>query len=407
MCGHNLPFGQLYHGNLTMLRDKITFMAFPFLSDFRKELDAKLAPLGAESVLGLDIGTSSIKIVQIRSDKERPVLETYGEIELGPYGNANSGEAVRLSSVKNAAAIVDLLHEVEAKARWGGVAVALSSSLVSVVDLPKRDPEQMNRLIRADAKKIIPVAIDQVTLDWFPIPDEEFTKSAFDRVSSKVPVTIKLQKVFIAATDNEALAEYREIASEANLRIAFYEIESFSAIRSAADTKNGPVILIDLGASTTKICISSRDHFTRSARTFDLSGQKMTEKIMKDMALNFSEAEKLKRLDGLSEKSKIASIIKPDVDQIFFEAKKIIDLYNSDYKIGISNAVFIGGGACMPGIIPYGSNKLGLPTSAGNPFDHTSVPMILEPVLCEAGPKFAVSMGLALRAQSEQPTSQL
>lgn len=387
-------------------------MEIPVISQIRKQLDARLAPLGAESVLGVDIGKSSIKIVQLRRDKERPILETYGEIELGPYGNVNPGEVVRLSPSQNSSALLDLLHEVEAKARWGGVAIALSSSLVSVVDLPKRDPEQMNVIIRSDVKKIIPVSMDKVTIDWFAIPDEEFSQGAFDRAAAKVPVKVKLQKVFLAATDNEALDTYKEISSQANLRTAFYEIESFSVIRSAADTRNGPVVLIDFGANTAKICISSHDHFIRMAHAFELSGQKITENIMSEMRMNFADAQKAKQTHGLSganiegeEASKIAGAIKPIIDQIFSEAKKIIDDYNRDYKVAVSNAVLIGGGACIPGILEYGAQKLGMPAVLGNPFATTSTPMILEPVLREAGPRFAVAMGLALRAQSEHSTS--
>lgn len=384
-------------------------MEIPLVSKVRKRLDAKLAPLGAESVLGVDLGTASAKIVQLRRSGGRPVLETYGEIELGPYGNANPREAVRLPPEKLAGAVLDLLHEVEANARSGGVAIPLSSSLVSIVDLPKRDPEQMSRLIRADARKFIPVPIEKVTIDWLPIPDEELSANAFDKAEEKIPVKVKMQRIFLAAIDNEALAALREIASRADLRAAFYELESFSAIRSCADTANGPVLIIDFGASTTKICISPRDHFLRAAHAFDIAGQKITERIMNEMRSNFTEAEDLKRSVGLaglndasSEKSRVASAVRPVIEQIFAEVKKIMEQYNGYYKTAVSNAVFIGGGACMPGLLEYGARELGVPAKLDTPFSHASSPMILEEVLREAGPRFAVAMGLALRAQSGQ-----
>lgn len=381
-------------------------MEIPFVSEIRKRLDAKLAPVGAESVLGIDIGTTSVKVVQLRRSGGRPVLETYGDIELGAYGNANPGEAVHLSPQKNAAAVLDLLHEVEASARSGGMAIPLSSSLVSVVELPKRDPEQMNRIIRSDAKKFIPVSIEKVTLDWLPIPDEEFSINAFDKAEEKIPVKVKMQKIFLAATDNDALEALRQTSAAADLRVAFYEIESFSAIRSAADTTDGPILIIDFGAGTTKMCIASRDHFLRAAHAFDFSGQKITEAIMREARSNFKDAETLKRSIGLSalsdpapERSRISLAIKPAIDSVFAEAKKIIGGYNSDYKTGVANAVFIGGGADMPGLVEYGARELGMPAKRAWPFSKASLPMILEPVLREVGPRFAVAMGLALRAQ--------
>src|SRR3989344_3765304 len=136
------------------------------------------------SVLGLDIGASSAKIVQVRSSKGAAILETYGEIALGPYGQQPVGKAVKLTPEKIAEALVDLMKEANVTARSGGFSIPFSSSLISILDLPKVDAGALKRMVPIEARKYIPVPISEVTLDWFAIPQDEVEKSAFDRIES-------------------------------------------------------------------------------------------------------------------------------------------------------------------------------------------------------------------------------
>ena len=110
-------------------------MAFSFGSVLKG-----LASLGKSdegSVLGIDIGASSAKIVQLRSSKGAAILETYGEIALGPYGQQAIGKAVKITPEKTAEAIVDVMREANVTARTGGLSIPFSSSLVSVLNLPQ------------------------------------------------------------------------------------------------------------------------------------------------------------------------------------------------------------------------------------------------------------------------------
>src|SRR3989338_7892830 len=125
------------------------------------------------SVLGIDIGASSAKLVQLRASRGIAVLETYGEIALGPYGGQPIGKAVKLSPEKTAEALKDLMKESNVTAKSAGVSIPFSSSLVSVIDLPPADAEALKRIVPIEARKYIPVAISEVSLDWFVIPKEE------------------------------------------------------------------------------------------------------------------------------------------------------------------------------------------------------------------------------------------
>src|SRR3989338_8647970 len=126
----------------------------------------------SESVLGIDIGSSSIKIVQLRRAKGKAVLETYGELALGPYAERAIGQAKMLPAENLALAVRDIIHEANVSVKSGGVAIPLVSSLISVIELPQVSEKQMKTMVQIEARKHIPVPIAEVTLDWQILPAE-------------------------------------------------------------------------------------------------------------------------------------------------------------------------------------------------------------------------------------------
>src|SRR4051812_41411217 len=119
-------------------------MAFS-LGNIFKSFASSIGRSSETSVLGIDVGASSAKIVQLRSSKGVAILETYGEIALGPYGSTSIGKAVKISPEKLSEAITDLMREANVTGRSGGLSIPFASSLVSVLDLPNVDREQLKR----------------------------------------------------------------------------------------------------------------------------------------------------------------------------------------------------------------------------------------------------------------------
>src|SRR3989338_3836552 len=143
-------------------------MTFSF-GDITRKLGSAFGGSGEGSFLGVDIGASSAKIVQLRASRGSAILETYGEIALGPYGNQPIGKAVKLQPEKTAEALIDLMKEANVTARSGGLSIPFSSSLISILDLPKVDKEALKRMVPIEARKYIPVPVTEVALDWFVI----------------------------------------------------------------------------------------------------------------------------------------------------------------------------------------------------------------------------------------------
>lgn len=378
-------------------------MAFSLGSVFRN-ITSSLGKSGESSVLGIDIGASSAKIVQLRASKGAAILETYGEIALGPYAGQPIGKAVKLTPEKIAEALTDVMREANVTSRSGGLSIPFSSSLVSVITLPNVDPEQLKRMIPIEARKYIPIPVNEVSLDWFVIPRDEGEQSAFDRVEPQTVLEAKGREVLLVAIHNDALGNYKTIASTAGLHIDFYEIEIFSAVRSSVGHGIAPVVVVDLGAATTKMYVVERG-VVRLSHLVTMGGQHTTEHLARSLNWEFDKAERVKREHGLlestayspDENDRIKSSLLSTLSRVFSEVNRVLLNYGQRYNKNVSRVVLTGGGSSLPGLRDVAKENLSAEIEFANPFSRTETPAFLEEVLREIGPGFSVAVGVALR----------
>ena len=184
----------------------------------------RFLPKKEGSVLGVDIGSSSLKVVQLRKEKGQAVLETYGELALGPYGGGDIGQATNLSAEQLAEPLKDLLREAKVTTKSCGVSIPFARSLLTLVDLPYRsDAKEQKTVIELEARKYIPVPISEVQLDWFVVPQAE---------APDTPPALRKISVLLVAVHNDELKLLQGIVSGAGLSASFYEIEIFSTVRA-------------------------------------------------------------------------------------------------------------------------------------------------------------------------------
>jgi type IV pilus assembly protein PilM len=379
-------------------------MAFS-LQNIVQQMLSRTGAAADESVIGVDIGSSSVKIVQLRSSHGRAILETYGEIALGPYNKQAIGKAVKLQPENLGTAVTDLMREANVTARTAGLSIPFSSSLVSVISLPTVDEDQLKRIIPIEARKYIPMSISDVALDWFVIPkDPDEETSAFDRLEQKDAVAAKSQEVLLVAIQNAVISAYQSMASTAGISTQFYEVEIFSAVRSSLGHGIAPVLMVDIGASTTKLYIVERG-IVRLTHLITVGGQQMTEYLARALDWEFEKAERIKREHGLvdssafssSENDKIRQALLSTLSRIFSEVDKVLLSYGQRYNKNVSRVVFCGGGASLPGLAETAAASLSAEVAIAEPFVHTEAPAFLESALKAIGPGFTVAVGLALR----------
>ena len=371
-----------------------------------KNLFSKISELsggGESSAVGIDIGSSAIKVVEIKKKGSKAILETYGAIALGPYDALDVGRVTNLPVPKIAEALKEVLKQSGVTATSGAFSIPVQSSLIFTIELPAQVPEsEMTTIIPTEARKYIPVPITEVSLDYFTLPKKESSFEEMNTTENSTNISQKLGdkiNVLVVATQNNAISRYRSIISESNLSASFFEIEIFSSIRANFEHELSPVLLMDFGASRTKLSIVEFG-MVKSYHTVERGGADITDSISRSLSIPFGEAEKMKKEFGLfgnpTEKS-LADIIKIHIDYIFSETNNVLLGYEKRYNRTISKIIFTGGGSLLKGLPEVAANNFRAEIEIGHPFSKVNAPAFLEKVLLTMGPEFAVALGLALR----------
>ena len=359
---------------------------------------------GAEnSAVGVDIGSSAIKVVEIKRKKGKAVLETYGAIALGPYADLDPGSVTNLPIEKIAPALKEVLKQSGVIATSLAISVPIQSSLIFTIELPANIGEaEMATIIPTEARKYIPVPITEVSIDYFVLPQKEASfveMNTTQNDSTSAFNSAEKINVLVVATQNDAVARYRSIVSQCNLSASFFEIEIFSSIRANFEHELSPVLLMDFGASRTKLSIVEFG-MVKSYHTVDRGGEHITSSISKSLSIPFGEAEKMKKEFGFfgnpAEKS-LTDIIKVHLDYIFSETNNMLLGYEKKYDRTISKVIFTGGGSLLKGLKEAAENNFKAEIEIGHPFSKVEAPAFLNKVLETMGPEFAVALGLALR----------
>ncbi|HEY0220604.1 MAG TPA: type IV pilus assembly protein PilM [Candidatus Paceibacterota bacterium] len=360
-----------------------------------------------QSVLGVDIGSSSIKVVQLSRKNGHPVLETYGELALGPYGDKVVGEAVNLPLEKVIEALSDILREKEVNitARTCGIAIPFSSSLMAVMDVPLLPQKDLASMVPIEARKYIPVPISEVTLDWYMIPKDKNPEGEIPPpvAGSVAAPNLERIEVFVVALHNETINNYKDIVTRTNLDAHFFEIEIFSTMRSVLDEEITPVLIVDMGASSTKLYMVERG-ILRASHMVNRGSHKITDELSKSLGISMTDAEYLKREKGLPGEIngiEIKEVMIITLNYIFSEANQFILAYQKKYNKNVSKVILVGGGSALKGIVDVAKGMFQTEVVAGDPFGKVVAPAFLEKVLKDTGPEFTVALGVALRRLQE------
>ncbi|MBY0328492.1 pilus assembly protein PilM, partial [Patescibacteria group bacterium] len=177
------------------------------------------------------------------------------------------------------------------------------------------------------------------------------------------------------------------------------EIEVFSHIRSVLTRELFPVLIVDIGASKTKLTIVEHG-IVETFRLVNKGSQDMTLAIMHSTEVSFESAEALKKEYGLiasPEHPHVTDIMKIHLSEIFQEVNATMLAYEKRYNKNIGKIIFTGGGAMTRGLIEYATTNFSTELAVADPFAKVDSPVFLGGVLKTTGPEFSVALGLALK----------
>ena len=348
--------------------------------------------------MGIDFGSSTIKLIELKKRQERAVLVTYGELALGPYGGVEVGRVSRVSELMAKEALLDLLRESSAKSREAIVGIPARSSFVTIVEMPLMSEKDMAEAIKFEARRYIPVPISEVVLDWWIIP-KTFDLNSESTEDEGLGKKKKMMSVLLVAIHNETIEKYRSFMVASGIKISGFEIEVFSASRALIGNDLAPILLLDIGASSVKMTIVDYG-IVRMVYVHDRGSQSLTDALAGALGVDFARAEEMKRAIGLSSKpeyQEIKSVIEPILDSFLSEASRLMVDYRRKSGRSVSRVMLYGGGSALGGIAEKTAERLGLETALGQPFSRIEYPLLVQPAVKEVGLVFASAVGLGLR----------
>jgi type IV pilus assembly protein PilM len=334
--------------------------------------------------LGLDIGSHSIKLIELEKNGNVINLISAGSIATPPKSLISNLPADQEAL---SAAIKQLVKQINAKTK--DVIIALPESLVftRVIEIPQLSDRELSSAIRWDAEEYVPLPLDQVNLDFTVLRD------------SKETGTSKME-VLLVASPKTLIEKYLSILDRAGLNAVAAETEIISASRALVRTVMNvkTTMVVSLGAQTTDLAIL-RNGTIAFTRSISAGGEALSRALVQSLDFNQIQAEQFKQTYGLEKdqlEGKILSAVKPIMDTIISEIKRAITFYQEKSGEKVEVVMTTGGTARLPGLVMYIAEATGVEVQLGNPWlgiQREQRFMVLD----QEGATFCVAIGLALR----------
>ncbi len=344
-------------------------------------------------MIGIDIGTASVKIAEISRWGGGNTLENYGEIASESfYQNTNESNKQGNYSLSNAflaKVIRGVLDEAKIKNRAAIFSIPDFFTFCTSFDMPPMSAKEIPDAIRYNASQYITLPISEVTLDWHVTPVVKGGKNIS-------------QRVFLVAVPNQVVAQYQSIAKEAGLELHALEAEAMGIARVLArDTLSGRssrkiLCIVDIGIQSSTINIVDRGALKKSY-SFNFNSGQLARVVASSLSLDKEAAESLKNKEGLMyPRQDVVKALYLLLDPLLIEIKSVCAEFAQTEGEQVQEIYLTGGTANLPGLKEYFKESLKKEVSVPNCFSGFLYPPILEDTLRSMSPRFCAAVGVAL-----------
>ena len=368
-----------------------------------------------QSYLGIDFDSNSVKVVEFKNEGGRPRLITYGYLD--KIVDKNTDDKKKGSAVE----IGKLIKQVckKAKTTTTKVVTALPAFSVfsSILNLPSMPKKDLESAVKWEAKKVIPMPVDDMILDWKILEDTphvtadsrpeplkgndsngELKEKGFSKISQKNKD--RHTKILLTAAPKDLVKRYITIFKSAGLSLLSLDTESFALIRSLVGSDKSSLMIVDIGSIVTNISIVTNSVPILN-RSIDVGGLTITKAIANSLNVNLERAEQFKYDIGMSPdrvgQGSVPKTIETTLTPIIDELRYSLNLYRNRGGQDIEKIILTGGSSMLLNLPQYLSNLLSLRVFLGDPWARVIYPEELKPVLDEIGPRYSVAIGLAMR----------
>jgi type IV pilus assembly protein PilM len=333
--------------------------------------------------IGVDIGASSIKMVELEKKGGRPALVSYGYSE-------NINEMAGDGWTKNTEYVIRVIDKIykkmEATTDLAVATLPAFSVFSSIINLRNVDKNGLAAAVEWEAKKFIPLPLEEMILDWKVIGSQKKEKNDIS--------------VLLTGSPKKLVKRYVNIFRKTMINLTNLEPETFALIRALIGEDKSTVMLMEIGAVNTDIFVI-KEGMPVLSRSLDIGGKTISKAIATSLNISLERAEQFKRDMGIagsqSEGEMIPKTIANSVNPIVEEIKYLTNLFQNKNGEKVEKIVLSGGAAMLPNLAIFLSEKLNQNVIVGDPWARISYRPELKPILSEIGSSFAVAIGAALR----------
>lgn len=340
--------------------------------------------------LGLDIGTSIIKVVALQKDTSSISL-------VGVASRVVQSAGLQSESLidweRLAQEIKETIQAANAASRFVHAALPENQVYTKVVEMPNLSDRELSSAIRWEAEQYIPLPMSEAVLDY-----QQVARTGQDKQG-------KMQVLLVAAPLT-LIHKYQKIMSLSNLTPLTFEPDMLATIRVLIKTQNSaPTFIIDTGTSTTNIAIV-RFGMPVFSYSLNVGGNAITKAIATEFGFDLARAEEYKQTYGFDDtalQGKLTEIITPVLSTIVQEVKKGIEFYQERYpqEEALRRVIISGGIASLPKVSVFFTKNLGIEVEIANPWSEIAVDSKIFSGVQRFSPMFTVATGLALRGLPE------
>ena len=347
----------------------------------------KLFRKQAASTFGLDIGSSCVKVVQLKESGDARALTGFGIVPL-------PNETIADGSIRDPETVAAAIKEAVAKAGVKGEEAVISicgrELIIKKIQIPDVPEAEVADVVKLEAEHHIPFSIEEVFLDHHTI-------GVANGQRDLILVAVKKQKV----------SEYMSVVEQAGFAPLIVDVDGFALGNqfelNNPDEGGEAVALVDIGASVMKTNVV-RSGTTIFARDIPFGGSNYTQAIAQRLNISFEQAEaaKLGKDVGVKWETLVPALEAVSRD-LSLEVQRTFDYFASTAESErIGRIVLAGGCAQLPGLNEYLSSNWGIPVELARPFDHIEVPPAYAEEVQALAPALAVVVGLGLRKPGDK-----
>jgi len=347
-----------------------------------------------KSSVGIDIGTQSVKIVEIQNKDKVYNISNYAiwdddlDHTIQERNSNYESTAEYISEI-----ILNLLKTSDIHTKDCYISIPSYLAFSALIDVPIMSIEELTKAIPLEASQYIPTSIDEVQIDWIVLGN------------SLQPNSLE---ILLIAIPNEVINKYLTIANLLNLNIKGFELDIFSQIRST-NLNNVPTLIIDIGARSSMVSIVNEKQQLLITKSFDFGGNQITNQIMLfNEGISIKEAETLKKQNGLiGENQSVVDIIKQTYNNFILQnVDVVINDYYKKHTKNIEEVLVVGGTSRMKGISDYTGSTLkqidnrlsNIKTSVGSPNNSIKITTDIQNMFVEKiWQDLSLAIGIALK----------